>query len=116
MRRMLFLGVVAVAAWSLSCATVWADTPSSGAQGAMRAPNAAMTVNRPTDYSDGIRRQYGNFNPGLVARQQMVFCRVRSSLGMDSSRPVEIVYVAQMGSACGIPPFYGFGFSVPVNR
>jgi len=117
MRRMLFMGIAAAAAWTLTGALASADPPSGGgAQAIMRPPNAGMAVNRPADYSEGMRRSYSNFNPGLGARQQTVFCRVRSSFGMDPSRPVEIAYTTQMGTACGIAPFYGFDFNYPVNR
>jgi hypothetical protein len=124
MKRMLLFGIVALGAPALSCAAAWAD-PGAGAQAVVHATNATMAASHPMDYSDGRRWMSGNFNPGIGFRQQPVLCHVQSTFGTEMSRTdtsgmaaprtIEIVYVARMGSMCGMAPFYGFGFTYPVN-
>ena len=120
MKRVLLLGIVAAGAMALTCAVARAD--SQGSAGVVHAANASMGINRPMDYSTSWR---GNFNPGLNFRPQAVLCHVQSTFGQGSSwtltpgmgepRPIDVVYVARMGSTCGMAPFYGFGFIYPVS-
>lgn len=120
MKRVLLLGIVAAGALALNCPAAQADSQSS--PGVVHAANASMAINRPMDYSTSWR---GNFNPGLNFRPQAVLCHVQSTFGQGTSwtltpgmgtpRQIEVVYVARMGSTCGMAPFYGFGFISSVD-
>ncbi|HET9392691.1 MAG TPA: hypothetical protein VFO29_04085 [Candidatus Rubrimentiphilum sp.] len=122
MKRVLLFGIAAVSALALNCPAASADSQTFN-PGLVHA-NASMPVNHPTDYSTSWRGM-GNFNPGLGFRQQAVLCHVQSVFGTNTSgtmtpgmgapRPIEVVYVARLGSTCGMAPFYGYGFMSPIS-